>query len=110
MVLFYLFVLGGTAVVSVPFTVLTGHIPLTPDLASRLAPTFFFGLVAVGLLVFYLANARRQSARHDSKYAQYWQARARWEHLYACQQCGSVFNPTEPDRFVPASRMKELLA
>jgi hypothetical protein len=33
---------------------------------------------------------------------------ARWKKAYYCHRCGSVFLPGE-SRFVPASRMKELL-
>ncbi len=108
-VLVSLFPLGGTAVVIIAFNVLVGRVHLTPDLASRLAPTFFFGLVAVGLMVWYVADARRQSARYETKYEHYRHAHARWDQLYSCNRCGSVFHPNEPGRFVPASRMKELL-
>jgi hypothetical protein len=34
---------------------------------------------------------------------------AKWDQLYYCNRCGSVFNPSEGDKFVPASHMKELL-
>jgi hypothetical protein len=39
-----------------------------------------------------------------------WQAAmSKWNELYYCSRCGSVFNPTAGDRFVPAAHMKELL-
>jgi hypothetical protein len=108
--LFELFALGGTAVVLIPFNVLVGHVQRTPALVSRLAPTFFFGVVAVGLMVVTVDGWRRQSARYERNNERYRRAHARWEELYYCNGCGSVFNPNEPSRFVPASRMRELLA
>jgi hypothetical protein len=39
-----------------------------------------------------------------------WQAAlTKWDKLYYCTECGSVFSPREGERFVPASRIKELL-
>ena len=40
-----------------------------------------------------------------------WQvALSKWDELYYCSHCDSVFNPREGERFAPASRLKELLA
>ena len=107
--LFELFALGALVVVIIPFNVLVGHVQVTPALVSRLAPTFFLGVVAVGLMVLTVDGWRRQSARYERNYERYRRARARWEELSYCHGCGSVFHPNEPSRFVPAARLKELL-
>src|SRR5258706_11514604 len=109
LVLLCLFPFGGPAVVTIPLSVIVGRVHLTPDLASRLAPDFFFGLLGVGLLVYYVADWRRKSAQYEIQAEQYRRARATWEELYYCNSCGSVFNPTESGRFVPAFQMKTLL-
>src|SRR5258708_8487506 len=71
LVLLCLFPFGGTAVVTIPLSVIVGRVHLTPDLASRLAPDFFFGLLGVRFLVYYVADLRRKSAQYELQPAHY---------------------------------------
>lgn len=48
-------------------------------------------------------------AAYKRKYAPWRAEYDKWEQLYYCNRCGSVFNPNAPSTFVLASRMKELL-
>jgi hypothetical protein len=68
-------------------------------------------LLIVGTEV--LAVTKRSAAAANATFLQEggaWQAAfAKWDELSYCNGCGSVFSPRDAERFVPASRMKELL-
>jgi hypothetical protein len=62
----------------------------------------FWGGIAIWI---FLVNMENRAA-----YRPWLRKSATWDQLYYCIRCGSVFNPNEHGRFVPASRMNELLA
>jgi hypothetical protein len=65
-------------------------------------------LFVLGLITGPRADATAR-AKVNRETARWLLAKVKWNQLYYCNRCGSVFNPTRGDRFVPASRMKELL-
>jgi hypothetical protein len=69
-------------------------------------------LMIVGAEV--LAASRRRATAANATFQREgaaWQAAmTKWDELYYCNRCGSVFNPIDDDRFVPASHVQELLA
>ena len=87
-------------------------------MSDRIAINVVISLVVGVLLMIVggevLAGTRRGATAANAKFMRdgpKWQAAmAKWDELYYCNRCGSVFNPSESDRFVPASRMKDLLA
>jgi hypothetical protein len=62
--------------------------------------------VVVWIVLYKVINA----IKYNRSFRVWFRAQAKWDQLYYCNRCGSVFNPNEHGRFVPASRMKELLA
>ncbi len=70
--------------------------------------TFLVCLAAIGGL-FIFGYFVYPEIIYRRKYPKWASELATWEELFYCYGCGSVFNPTEGGRFVPASRMKELL-
>jgi hypothetical protein len=66
-------------------------------------------IVGVEVLAATTRGAIAANAKFTREGASWQAALARWDELYYCNGCGSVFNPTEGDRFVPPSRMNELL-
>ena len=87
--------------------------PLSDKFALNVVIALVLGVLLMIVGVEVLAATRRGATAANAKFIREgaaWQAAlARWDELYYCNRCGSVFNPTEGDRFVPASRMKELL-
>jgi hypothetical protein len=87
--------------------------PMSDKFALNVAIALGLGVLLMIVGVEVLAAARRGATAANAKFVREgatWQAAlARWDELYYCNRCGSVFNPAEADRFVPASRMKELL-
>ena len=89
------------------------NIPPFETLPAALATSGFLGLAVVpgGIFVLSVVAAYRGA---DTDYRRARAARQRmqskWEQLYYCRQCDSVFNPNEGGRFVPASCVQELLS
>lgn len=87
--------------------------PTSDKFAPNVAIAFVLGVLLMIVGVEVLAATRRGAAAANAKFVREgaaWQAAlARWGELYYCNRCGSVFNPAGADRFVPASRMRELL-
>ena len=75
------------------------------------AVTFFFiGVGCLGGIVLLVAYKRREAAAYRKKYATHFLAIGKWNRLYYCNRCGSVFDPSDAaHRFVPASQMNDLL-
>ncbi len=95
---------------------LSGLLPPPANPSNNFTPTvgalvsLGYTLVFGGISVWAVYSQRKGAAQWKRAYPAWQRAMARWEQLYYCNRCGSVFNPNEPGRFVPASRMKELLA
>jgi hypothetical protein len=80
-----------------------GTAPDPPALAA-------LALGSLALAAWILVNKFVEAARYKRELPAWSRAQAIWGHLYYCNRCGSVFDPTEGDTFVPASHMRELLA
>ncbi len=106
---FFLFfgVLALVEVILYTFGLLPGRVKSAVEL-FYLSP-LIFGVVPAIIMVALVRYKRAAAAKFKTDFAEWSRKQARWESLYYCNRCGSVFNPTEGDRFVPASRMKELL-
>jgi hypothetical protein len=87
--------------------------PVSDKFALNVLIALVIGILLMIIGVEVLAATRRGASTANTKFIREgtaWQAAvAKWDELYYCNRCGSVFNPTEGGRFVPASRMKELL-
>jgi hypothetical protein len=87
--------------------------PVSDKMTLNVLIAFVVGVLFMIIGTEVLAAARRRATAANAKFIREgaaWQAAlAKWEELYYCNRCGSVFNPIEGDRYVPASRMKELL-
>jgi hypothetical protein len=68
-------------------------------LLAALSISIFFGLIIFGPELVYRYN-----------HAKWVKKKAKWDELYYCHRCDTVFNPTDPyGAFVPAKGMEKLL-
>jgi hypothetical protein len=71
----------------------------TQTLLASSSISIFFGLIILGPELVYRYN-----------HAKWAKKKAKWDELYYCRRCGTVFNPTDPyGAYVPAKNMKKLL-
>jgi hypothetical protein len=102
----------ASPVVTEPLAMIRNGAPLVsgPNPETSLLVLLGDILVSVGLMVWLVVYMRSASNRFKHELRAWERAWATWNQLYYCNRCGSVFNPDDPThRFVPASRMKELL-
>ncbi len=82
-----------------------------PDNGPPPDDLFAVGLGSVVILAWVFLYKRGRAARFKREYPVWVRAKTKWDELYYCHRCGSVFKPRDlTPTFVPASQMKRLLA
>jgi hypothetical protein len=97
--------------------VLAGYYYSANPTSDKLALNVIIALVIGVLLMIVggevLAATQRGATAANATYVREgpaWQAAmSKWDELYYCKRCGSVFDPSGAGKFVPASRMQDLL-
>ena len=81
-----------------------GNSPPDPPSLALLA------LGSFALAAWIIMNKLVETARYRRESPEWEHSQAQWDQLDYCNRCGTVFDPTAEGKFVPASRMRELLA
>lgn len=81
-----------------------GNSPPDPPLLALLA------LGSFALAAWIIINKLMEMARYRRERPAWEHSQAQWDQLYYCNRCGTVFDPTAEGKFVPVSRIRELLA
>ena len=90
------------------FGLLTAGIAVLPAGDTPTPPAFLVFGIGSGAIFVWILIWHRVTA---NQFRRWHKAKDKWDQLYYCKHCGSVFNPNagEGATYVPVSHMKELL-